>query len=214
MPNKEKLSLNNSKVKRPYLHLRSRITKRIIVKTATELFLTQGFDKTKIRNICDTAKVCSCTVYNHYKNKDAVLCGIIDELLNPYYLILEEVPEPKNLKQAKEYFKELTLSLLNIADQNKDVMELYFSVFPKSEFVAEHWITNLNAITDNIFKNVLTSSKVKINKGLDVKMVAKSYVYLLDRFIVGIVKGNEDNFESIANTIESILFDGAVRTVK
>ncbi len=203
--------MNNSKVKRPYLHLRSRITKRIIVKTATELFLTQGFDKTKIRNICDTAKVCSCTVYNHYKNKDAVLCGIIDELLNPYYLILEEVPEPKNLKQAKDYFNEVTISLLNIADQNKEVMEVYFSVFPKSEYVEEHWISNLNTITDNIFRKVLTSSKSKMNKGLDVKMVAKSYVYLLDRFILGIVKGNEDQIESIADSIESIMFDGAFK---
>ena len=202
--------MHNLKPKRPRRHVRGRISKRVILKTATALFISKGFDKTTIRDISDTGQLGYGTVYQYFKGKEYILCGIIDDLLYPYYLMLAKEAEPDNPIQAREYFNKVTLELLNIADQDKEIMEVYYDTIPISEIVAEHWKSTLDKITDNIFEKLLTSSKVEIRNGLDNKMVLKSYKYLLDRFIIGIVKGNEDNIESIANTIESVMFDGVV----
>ena len=200
-------SLKNLKPRRPRRYLRSRITKKLILDTATELFITQGSKKVSIMSISKVANVGYGTVYSHFCNKDDLLCNIIKNLLHPCYLVLDKETEITDLKEAREYFRELTLTLLDIVEQNNEIMKVYFNAIPESEYVEEHWKNTISHFINNMTTKLNSSSKIKLKSGLDNRLVVKSYVYLLERYILGVVKDQEDEIETIVSTIDGIMFD-------
>lgn len=50
-----------------------------VLRAAVELFSTQGFDATSIREIAALARVQPASVYYHYPSKEALLVAIVDE---------------------------------------------------------------------------------------------------------------------------------------
>ena len=53
--------------------------KEIIVETATSLFSENGFEKTSVAAICETANVSKGLVYHHFKSKDEILIAIYEQ---------------------------------------------------------------------------------------------------------------------------------------
>jgi len=58
--------VEKSSPKRPSRYLRSRITRKLILDTALDVFLTEGYAKTTIAKISQQAKVGYGTVYSHF----------------------------------------------------------------------------------------------------------------------------------------------------
>lgn len=58
----------------------------------------------------------------------------------------------------------------------------------------------------NITDTLNSSSKIKLKSRLDNKLAVQSYIYLLERYIMGIVNRKEDEKEIVASTIDGIMF--------
>ncbi len=68
-----------------------------IVKSATKQFRGRGFDKVKIEDIAEKAKVSIGTIYNYFKNKGDILVAITDLEVNEVLVLGEKiVVDPPN----------------------------------------------------------------------------------------------------------------------
>jgi len=56
-------------------------TREKILKVATELFATQGFDATTTRDIAKTAGIATGTMFNYFKSKEAIVGSLAAEAL-------------------------------------------------------------------------------------------------------------------------------------
>ena len=54
--------------------------RRQILDAATQVFAKKGFDRATIRDVAKAAKIADGTIYNYFKNKTALLLGILDRL--------------------------------------------------------------------------------------------------------------------------------------
>jgi TetR/AcrR family transcriptional regulator, transcriptional repressor for nem operon len=58
--------------------------KDIVLRTASTLFLTKGFQVTSMDEIVALSKVSKTNIYYHYKSKEELLLAIIDQLISRY----------------------------------------------------------------------------------------------------------------------------------
>jgi len=56
------------------------LRRRQILAAATRVFAEKGFHRATIRDVAQAAGIADGTIYNYFKNKDAVLLGILDQL--------------------------------------------------------------------------------------------------------------------------------------
>ena len=76
-----------------------------ILEAAIRVFERQGFRGATIRNIAEEAGVADGTIYNVFKNKEALLLGVLDELLRETPSV--EPSEQAAPKEVKPVFEQL-----------------------------------------------------------------------------------------------------------
>ncbi len=95
----------------------SKPTKERIFDVALELFSQKGFDAVSVREIAREVGIRESSIYNHYKNKEAILDTIIDYFMNELYqsgfseeeesALLEESPEAYLQQGARMYMESI-----------------------------------------------------------------------------------------------------------
>jgi AcrR family transcriptional regulator len=65
-----------------------------ILRAARRLFLTRGYQRTTIRDICRAARLSNGTLYFHFKNKDAIYARIYEECFQFLNNMLEQAVRP------------------------------------------------------------------------------------------------------------------------
>jgi AcrR family transcriptional regulator len=82
--------------------------KQQAIQAAIELFATQGFEKTSIVQVCETAKVSKGLVFHHFKNKDDLLRQVFVRMAE----IINEVGESVDLSSEGMSVKERFINLI------------------------------------------------------------------------------------------------------
>ena len=129
----------STKRKRPRRYLRSRITRNLILETAQEVFLSDGYSKTTIAKISEMANVGYGTVYSHFKGKDDILSKVIDNVLEDFYALLNIEFAPTTVEEAKKIFHNIMLTAFKLSEQHRPIMKVYQQALGQSETIAEHW---------------------------------------------------------------------------
>jgi len=88
-------------------------TKKKIFDTALLLFAEQGYKSTTMRQIAKHVGIQQSAIYNHFKNKEAILDAVIDRLSTSNLINIFEDKEPSEL------YKKGRLLLKNIANMFK-----------------------------------------------------------------------------------------------
>jgi AcrR family transcriptional regulator len=79
---------------------RSEKSRAVILDAALDLFSTQGYRGTSIRDISRAAKVSTGAVYHHFKDKEE----LFDELLSEYWTAIRSPDLPFNKALASGCF--------------------------------------------------------------------------------------------------------------
>lgn len=194
--------------RRPRRYLRSRITRKLILDTALDVFLEEGYTKTTIAKISNKANVGYGTVYSHFKGKDDILNKVVDSVLDEFYNLLEVPFRPGNLDEARDAYYELVLTSFRLAEMHRPIMRVYQEALGQSEQIAEHW----HSIKDHFIKSSASSFQYSQEKGLakdfNIEIGAKAYILLVDRFIWEVVNDSETSLEQVTKTIIDMLFQG------
>ncbi|WP_434566849.1 TetR/AcrR family transcriptional regulator [Vibrio chagasii] len=82
--------------------------KQQAIQAAIGLFATQGFEKTSIAQVCETAKVSKGLVFHHFKNKDDLLRQVFIRMAE----IISEVGEKSDLSSEGMSAKERLINLI------------------------------------------------------------------------------------------------------
>jgi AcrR family transcriptional regulator len=88
---------------------RSINTKGKILEKSLDLFASKGFKETTVRDIASSVGLQQGALYNHFKNKDAILTALIDQLMSSAIVTIFEE------KQSEELYKRGKALLANIA---------------------------------------------------------------------------------------------------
>ncbi len=200
------LEKNNSR--RPRRYLRSRITRKLILDTALDVFLTEGYAKTTIAKISDQAKVGYGTVYSHFKGKDDILNKVVDNVLVEFYNLLEVPFAPKTLEDARSAYYELILTSFRLAEQHRPIMKVYQQALGQSDSISGHWYGVKAHFIESSARSFTYAQEKGLAQEFDVQLGAKAYILLVDRFIWEVVNEREQDLDRIANIIIDMLFHG------
>lgn len=86
-PEKQKTTENPNKAGRP----KSAEKRNLILDSATDLFLENGFGPSSMDMVAKTAGVSKQTVYSHFKNKDALFTSVINKKCKDYQMDAEHM---------------------------------------------------------------------------------------------------------------------------
>ena len=200
--------MEKSNPRRPRRYLRSRITRKLILDTALDVFLNEGYAKTTIAKISDQAKVGYGTVYSHFKGKDDILNKVVDNVLVEFYNLLEVHFAPKSMDEARNAYYELVLTSFRLAEQHRPIMKVYQEALGQSESIAAHWYGIKKHFIDNSARSFKYAQEKGFAKDFDIQLGAKAYILLVDRFIWEVVNEREQDLEKIANMIIDMTFHG------
>lgn len=194
--------------RRPRRYLRSRITRKLILDTALDVFLTEGYAKTTIAKISQQAKVGYGTVYSHFKGKDDILNKVVDNVLDEFYNLLEVPFAPETLEEARNAYFELVLTSFRLSEQHRPIMKVYQEALGQSSSIAAHWKSIIDQFIKSSARSFVYSQEKGLAKKFDIQVIAKAYILLVDRFIWEVVNEQESDLEHITNTIMDMLFQG------
>ncbi len=194
--------------RRPRRYLRSRITRKLILDTALDVFLNEGYAKTTIAKISEQAKVGYGTVYSHFKGKDDILCKVIDNVLVDFYNLLEVPFAPNTLEDARKIYRELILTSFRLADQHRPIMKIYQQALVLSDAIESHWFGVQAHFIESSAKSFKYAKEKGLAKEFSEDRGAKAYILLIDRFIWEVVNEREDDMEESADIIIDMLFHG------
>jgi AcrR family transcriptional regulator len=84
--------------------------KKLILRTASELFLENGYEKTSIRNIAEAIEYSPATIYLYFKDKNDLFYSLSEEAFREFFKYLSQTPDlddPLERLQAlgHQYFK-------------------------------------------------------------------------------------------------------------
>lgn len=79
------------------MEIKTKNTRAKIIEVATELFMINGYQSTSTRQIAQLAEVTQPNLYHHFKNKEEVYVGVIENLLNEVNEELVEILEDSSL---------------------------------------------------------------------------------------------------------------------
>ena len=118
-------------------------TKTLIYKTALKVFAKNGFEKTNVDQIAEKAKIAKGTIYYHFKSKDEIFLGIIDNGINNFADGLNL--ELKDINNPKEKLEKLIVTQLNFFEKYRDFCEVLLSEFWRMKTI---WKKDINEIQD------------------------------------------------------------------
>lgn len=98
--------------------------KEIILETATTLFTEQGFEKTSVAAICESANVSKGLVYHHFTSKDEILIAIYEQSTQE----MINLSSNKTEKNARERLLEIINAVFKQLEDNKMFLKLNLNI--------------------------------------------------------------------------------------
>ena len=133
-------------------------TRLAIEDAAMELFLTQGYAATSMRQIADEAGLALGGIYNHFSSKDEIFGGIIVDK-HPYKQILPAVLAAEG-ETVEEFFKNAFQIVTTEMDKRPEFVNLMF--IELVEFKGKHGAGMIKEIAPKIlpvFEKVIKARK-------------------------------------------------------
>ncbi|WP_442590984.1 TetR/AcrR family transcriptional regulator [Pedobacter sp. AW31-3R] len=99
--------------------------RKLIIESATRLFLEQGYDKTSIRNIADDIEYSPATIYLYFKEKDEIFFIIHEQ---GFDILNKAFSQHMDIKDPMERLHAIGHSYIRFAMENPDYYDLMFTM--------------------------------------------------------------------------------------
>jgi len=195
-------------------YLRSRITRKLILDTAREVFLQKGYSKTTITSISQEAGVGYGTVYSHFNGKDDLLNNIVDHVMEGFFSLLRQNYEIEESRDLYHIFKKQIDSVFELATEHRPILKVLNEAMGQSEQIYEHWNKVLNEFINGATKIINTSHKKGLTKPLNTRISAKALILLVERFFWQVVHEEESDLEVITETVTLLFLEGMTQHKK
>ncbi len=135
-------------------------TRKKIIAVAMDLFNKQGFDKTTVEQIAEEADVAKGTIYNHFPEKEAIICIYVQRIIKeqgPELLsIIQQLPDTRSRLTAALH---KSLEWMQI-ESNKDIYERYFTYRMQKVFqTIRDWDLSLSSGFRDVLAPIIDQGK-------------------------------------------------------
>jgi TetR/AcrR family acrAB operon transcriptional repressor len=121
----------------------SELTKQKVIKVATEIFMTKGYENTTMQDIVNGVGMSSGAIFHHYKSKKEILDGVISSqevwMTELFYKWLDEMTDlPARDKIINILDRHLEASI------NANLEEVYLGLNQSPQIVVSQMCSNVN----------------------------------------------------------------------
>lgn len=174
--------------------------RKLIIASATKLFLEQGYDKTSIRNIAEDIEYSPATIYLYFKEKDEIFFVLHEQ---GFELLSKEFSKYADIEDPLLRLRALGHSYLKFAIDNPDYYDLMFIMrAPLNEIAChEKWDAGESA-----FDSLLQTVEQCIAQNLMLKTDPKLAAMTIWSFAHGLVSlFIRERFQSMEMCDNSVL---------
>lgn len=128
-------------------------TKTKILKHALKLFSSKGYKETTVRDIAGSIGIKQSALYNHFKNKDAILETLISDLTSSAIVTLFDQRDSNHVpKEGKALLMQIaaTFKLISFDKKNEALFKLLMQELYKNKHIRE--IYNEHFYQENVRK--------------------------------------------------------------
>lgn len=123
------------------LELNSELHRRRILQTAANLFLSQGYTATTLRELAKESGVNIGSLMHLFENKENILCALVSVVLDGQFSAVQELLGNMTDDKILFWAAETTLQL-HMAESSEQIRDLYITAYslPKTSDIIRHSI--------------------------------------------------------------------------
>ncbi len=103
--------------------MKHNVMKKLLIKKGTDLFYKEGFARSSIRDIGNSAEISSATLYHYFKNKDELLYEIITLIGNHLLKVLNDTIQ--EFIDPEERLKQMVSRQICLLKEKKKEIKIY-----------------------------------------------------------------------------------------
>ena len=180
-----------------------------ILQSALELFASNGYDATSVREICAAAGITKPTLYHFFGSKEGVYRALVDGALEDFrQRVVQALEAPGS---AEERLKRVACAYFESASGNRELMRFIFSVIhnpprsaPATDFT--HFYEEVVGLVGHAVEEGVAGGEL-LPGALEVRMLV--FMGALGEALCGnLIVGRPDLTPSLANTVVETILDG------
>ncbi|MBE7122421.1 TetR/AcrR family transcriptional regulator [Bacillus cereus] len=189
---------------------RSLETKKKLLHSGYTIFIKNGFQKTTITQIIKHAETGYGTAYVYFKNKDALLVVLMEDVMNRFYDIAERSFSPNTKIEARDMIQSQVRAFLQLAEEERALLQVVEEAIGTSEEIHQKWNEIRERFIARITQDITHSqenglARTELNK----EIVARGWFSMNEMFLWTIVQNDKEiDLEEIVYTLTEMYTTG------
>ncbi|MES5893888.1 MULTISPECIES: TetR/AcrR family transcriptional regulator [Bacillus cereus group] len=182
---------------------RSLETKRKLLHSGYTIFIRNGFQKTTITQIIKHAETGYGTAYVYFKNKDALLVVLMEDVMNRFYNIADRSFSPQTKLDACDMIQSQVRAFLQLAEEERDILQVVEEAIGLSREISQKW----DEIRERFIKSIMQDITYSQESGLaqpelNKEIVARGWFAMNEMFLWEIVQNDKKlDLEEVVHTL-------------
>jgi len=184
----------------------------LIFKTASRLFLTEGYFRTTTKRLAKECKLAEGTIYRYFENKDDLFIQVLNEFHRGFMKQLSDSIHEDN--SARNNLQSLIRVHLKHIKENPEINNLFQGEARFLHTSQKIELTNLLELLISLIANIFEWGKERkeVRPEINSRDIAYAYFGIMDMFIIksetNYKLGLKAESEEIIKVVTMLIFDG------
>ncbi|WP_377865476.1 TetR/AcrR family transcriptional regulator [Bacillus sp. R86525] len=171
---------------------RSLETKKKLLHSGYTIFIKNGFQKTTITQIIKHAETGYGTAYVYFKNKDALLVVLMEDVMNRFYNIADRSFSPQTKLDASDMIQSQVRAFLQLAEEERDILQVVEEAIGLSGEISQKWDEIRERFIKSITQDITYSQESGLAQPeLNKEIVARGWFAMNETFLWEIVQNDK-----------------------
>lgn len=182
---------------------RSLETKKKLLQSGYTIFIKNGFQKTTITQIIKHAETGYGTAYVYFKNKDALLVVLMEDVMNRFYNIADRSFSPETKLDACDMIQSQVRAFLQLAEEERDILQVVEEAIGLSGEISQKWDEIRERFIKSITQDITYSQESGLAQPeLNKEIVARGWFAMNETFLWEIVQNDKElDLEEVVHTL-------------
>ncbi|WP_212936718.1 TetR/AcrR family transcriptional regulator, partial [Bacillus hominis] len=182
---------------------RSLETKKKLLHSGYTIFIKNGFQKTTITQIIKHAETGYGTAYVYFKNKDALLIVLMEDVMNRFYAIADRSFSPQTKLEACDMIQNQVRAFLQLAEEERAILQVVEEAIGLSGEIRQKWDEIRERFVKSITQDITYSQESGLAQPeLNKEIVARGWFAMNETFLWTIVQNDKElELEEIVHTL-------------
>ncbi|MGH0429869.1 TetR/AcrR family transcriptional regulator [Bacillus hominis] len=189
---------------------RSLETKKKLLHSGYTIFIKNGFQKTTITQIIKHAETGYGTAYVYFKNKDALLIVLMEDVMNRFYAIADRSFSPQTKLEACDMIQNQVRAFLQLAEEERAILQVVEEAIGLSGEIRQKWDEIRERFVKSITQDITYSQESGLAQPeLNKEIVARGWFAMNETFLWKIVQNDKEiGLEEIVYTLTEMYTTG------